>query len=296
MSDEVVATKTLVLANSTTPDVCLMPNGTITCFDLIAFGPDVEKESLNVRSRRHCVMTTESEFLQSFGDEPATGGMCSGTIRGKVQMLPNSCNVKNGGKQVMRKGDECLMNNGNAFGVLDMVKIPGTVIGSIGKKYDDATKAEEDAKKSKRQRGKNRRKGRNKTRNRRRKAKWKQRDAAYRGKSANAAKLRMPGQDSALMKGVTKGAKGAGLIGDGVEVVQIGGKIYSGDYAGAGRQATGVASGKVVGGGVLLGCGAAGIAGGWPGLLCLLGAMGADAGTSYVVEKSLEPPPCPTGP
>lgn len=128
MSDgDHVANKVLVYATSCTPDFVEMPNGSIACFDLIAFGPDTEGEALSVKARKVCVLNLRSKFSTCYGDESGVKGTVSNTVKGEVVCLPNSRTVKAEKFQIVGDGDPVGMNAAaqggppNALGIVRVV-------------------------------------------------------------------------------------------------------------------------------------------------------------------------------
>jgi hypothetical protein len=131
-----------VIAYSLVPDFCKLPNGTIVPFDLISFFTDTKLDSDNVCANSHGVLRLNSEHSQSFGDESSAGGVASGTIRGRVKMLPNACTVYTNQYQTMQDGNLASMNEGNTIGIIKVLELKVEdavgIAADIGNKYGES--------------------------------------------------------------------------------------------------------------------------------------------------------------
>lgn len=103
------------------PDVCKTPIGHITVpipYMIVASFEDSDSVSKNVRfGGKPVFLLDQSIITKTTGAEAGTaGGVKSGTNNGKVEPIEGCKTFRVNGKQVVRHGDKCKMNNGNTIG------------------------------------------------------------------------------------------------------------------------------------------------------------------------------------
>jgi hypothetical protein len=257
-----------------------MPNGTVVPFDLIASYKDTQNESQNVFSNGYGTTKLDSTILMCTGDEPAAGGVSSGTIRGMVNMLPSSCTVRANGMPVMRKNDVVTMNNGNTLGIIEVLQPIGDLAGMVSENVDtnkDKIKKYQDLKKKIETR----------------KFKIKERKIQS-NKTLTDRMKKLEGK----MKNPLPGIKNLPIATGALKRVPVAMQAYStykaadalakGDDKEALKVSSSALVGTAVGGGGLAACAWLLPAGGWPGLACGVVVIGASFFASFKTEQFIE--------
>jgi hypothetical protein len=122
----------------TAPDFCKTPVGSSTPpipYQVIADLGQSENCVPSVRFNGDpCCVLNPSIIPHCTGDEPGTAkGVRSGTVAGEVQPAGASTTVRATKKPVVREGDPCTLNGGNANGLYTCQPAPGSAAGAGGK-------------------------------------------------------------------------------------------------------------------------------------------------------------------
>ncbi|MDO5528827.1 MAG: DUF4150 domain-containing protein, partial [Paracoccus sp. (in: a-proteobacteria)] len=136
---EVIPDTATAIAVSTSPDVCRAPHRPCP-FPVYGLASDDSNYAATVRSNGEALMTWDSCFTATYGDDAGRGGgLISGTRGSIVTPTSHSPLVFAQGQPLIRHRDSCTLNNGNCPG--EYIHVDSTAVHAAPDEEDEGSRS-----------------------------------------------------------------------------------------------------------------------------------------------------------